>query len=180
MRDFKLNSFLDYEKAVKYFADNKIDNVLSNSGNEHAVVIFDNMFRTAEKEICLYACDIFSEQNEVTVSPSYMESLRKFLNKEGTRLRIVLKNYDENTSRNSLRDMVKQYPSKVELRKNERGEVKIGNANVHFCIADGRMYRVEYDTDKRQARCNFNDVNAVNRYQTVFNQLFEASNRVGL
>lgn len=180
MRDFKLNSFLDYEKAVKYFADNKIDNVLSNSGNEHAVVIFDNMFRTAEREICLYARDIFSEQNEVTISPSYMKSLRKFLNKEGTRLRIVLKNYDENTSRNSLRDMVKQYPSKVELRKNERGEVKIGNTSVHFCIADGRMYRVEYDTDNRQAKCNFNDENAVNRYQTVFNQLFEASNRVGL
>ena len=180
MKDLNFNSFLDYEKAVRYFADNKIDNVLSNSGKEHAVVIFDNMFRTAEKEICLYARDIFSESNAVTVSPPYKESLRKFLNKDGTKLRIVLKNYDENTSCNSLRDIVKQYASKVELRKNVRGEVKIGNTNVHFSIADGRMYRLEYDTEDRKARCNFNDANAVSKYQTVFNQLFEASDRVSL
>lgn len=35
------------------------------------------------------------------------------------------------------------------------------------------MYRVEYDTDTRKARCNFNDENAVSKYQTVFNQLLK-------
>ena len=69
----------------------------------------------------------------------------------------------------------KQYYSKIELRKNRKGEVKIGENSVHFCIAVGRMYRVEYDTNTRKARCNFNDKNAVSKYQTVFNQLFEAS-----
>lgn len=175
MKDFNLDNLLDYKEAVAYFANKKLDNVLSNSGDEHAIVIFDNIFKTAERNICLYAQDIFSNQNIVTISPSYMESLRLFLTKEGTNLRIVLKDYDESTSSNCLRDILKQYSSKIELRKNKKGEVKIGENSVHFCIADGRMYRVEYDTTTRKARCNFNDQNAVSKYQTVFNQLFEAS-----
>lgn len=175
MKNLDLENFLDYTEAVEYFANNKVDNVLSNSGNEHAVVIFANMFKTAERNVCLYAKDIFSVENVVSVSPLYMESLRKFLDKGDTKLRIVLKDYDEVTSCNILRDMLKQYTSKIELRRNKRGEVKIGDNSVHLCIADGRMYRVEYDTESRKARCNFNDINAVSKYQTVFNQLFEAS-----
>lgn len=112
MKELNLNNLLDYREAVEYFANNKVDNVLSNSGNEHAIVIFDNIFKTAERNICLYAQDIFSNQNVVTVSPSYIESLRKFLSKEGTNLRIVLKDYDEITSCNCLRDVLKQYSSK--------------------------------------------------------------------
>lgn len=180
MKNFDLSNFLDYKEAVEYFANNKIDNVLSNSGNKHAVVVFDNIFKTAERNICLYAKDIFSNENVVTQSPSYMESLKRFLDKKGTNLRIVLKDYDEVTSCNSLRNMLGQYAPKIELRKNKKGEVKIGENSVHFCIADGRMYRVEYDTETRKARCNFNDENAVNKYQTVFNQLFEASVKISL
>ena len=161
MKELNLGNIIDYKDAIEYFADYKINNVLSNSGNEYAIVIFDNIFKTAERNICLYAQDI--------------ESLRKFLSKEGTNLRIVLKDYDEINSCNCLRDILKQYYSKIELRKNRKGEVKIGENRVYFCIADGRMYRVEYDTNTRKARCNFNDNNAVSKYQTVFNQLFEAS-----
>lgn len=119
MKELNLSNLLDYKEAVEYFANNKVDNVLSNSGNEHAIVIFDNIFKTAERNICLYAQDIFSNQNVVTVSPSYIESLRKFLSKERTNLRIVLKDYDEINSCNCLRDVLKQYSSKIELRKTE-------------------------------------------------------------
>ena len=90
MKELNLNNLLDYKEAVEYFANNKIDNVLSNSGNEHAIVIFDNIFKTAERNICLYAQDIFSNQNVVTVSPSYIESLRNFLSKEMTNMRLSL------------------------------------------------------------------------------------------
>ena len=100
MKELNLSNLLDYKEAVEYFANNKVDNVLSNSGNEHAIVIFDNIFKTAERNICLYAQDIFSNQNVVTVSPSYIESLRKFLSKERTNLRIVLKDLDELNSCN--------------------------------------------------------------------------------
>lgn len=175
MKELNLGNIIDYKDAIEYFADYKINNVLSNSGNEYAIVIFDNIFKTAERNICLYAQDIFSNKNDVTVSSSYIESLQKFLSKEGTNLRIVLKDYDEINSCNHLRDILKQYSSRIELRKNRKGEVKIGENRVYFCIADGRMYRVEYDTNTRKARCNFNDNNAVSKYQTVFNQLFEAS-----
>ena len=63
MKELNLSNLLDYKEAVEYFANNKVDNVLSNSGNEHAIVIFDNIFKTAERNICLYAQDIFSNQN---------------------------------------------------------------------------------------------------------------------
>ena len=126
MKELNLGNIIDYKDAIEYFADYKINNVLSNSGNEYAIVIFDNIFKTAERNICLYAQDIFSNKNDVTVSSSYIESLRKFLSKEGTNLRIVLKDYDEINSCNCLRDILKQYYSKIELRKNRKGVVKIG------------------------------------------------------
>ena len=175
MKELNLSNLLDYKEAVEYFANNKVDNVLSNSGNEHAIVILTT-YSKPQKEIfaCMHKI-YFLIKMLLQFSPSYIESLRKFLSKERTNLRIVLRDYDEINSCNCLRDVLKQYSSKIELRKNRRGEVKIGENSVHFCIADGRMYRVEYDTDTRKARCNFNDENAVSKYQTVFNQLFEAS-----
>ena len=68
MKELNLGNIIDYKDAIEYFADYKINNVLSNSGNEYAIVIFDNIFKTAERNICLYAQDIFSNKNDVTVS----------------------------------------------------------------------------------------------------------------
>ena len=47
MKELNLSNLLDYKEAVEYFANNKVDNVLSNSGNEHAIVIFDNIYKNA-------------------------------------------------------------------------------------------------------------------------------------
>lgn len=168
----KLDDLYEYSKAVSYYADNKKNNVLSNEGKEHAVIVFENIFRTAEKKVSIYAKNIFSPDNEVTCSAPYVEEIRKFLSKPNTSMQILLQEYDEELSYNVLRDELKKYPDKVSFKINDVKKVREGESYVHFCIADGRMYRMEYNTGNRKARCNFNDPEAVAKYQEVFTRLF--------
>ena len=167
----KLNDLYDYSKAVSYYANNKENNVLSNEGVGHAIVVFENIFRTAENKVSIYAKNIFAPNNEVTCSASYIGEVRNFLNKPNTSLQILLQEYDEETSYNVLRDELKKYQDKVTVKVNREKKVKVAGDDVHFCIADGRMYRMEYNTEGRKARCNFNDPDAVTKFQGVFTRL---------
>lgn len=181
LSNFSEKLFSNYEDAVEYFAVKKENEVLSNSGPDHAVIIFKNIFRTAENEISLYANDIFSPKNPITTDFVYMDAMESFLDKKDARLRIILRNYNEETSNNPLRDLIRKYPSeKVIFRVNRDNDVCIEDQKVHFCLADGRMYRMEYATEERKARCNFNDPDSVRRYQIVFNQLFKSSEKANL
>ena len=168
----KLDDLYEYGKAVSYYADNKKNNVLSNEGKEHAVIVFENIFRTAEKKVSIYARNIFSPDNTVTSSTPYVEEIKKFLSKPNTSMQILLQEYDKELSYNVLRDELKKYPDRVTVKVISVKKVKEGEAFVHFCIADGRMYRMEYDTGDRKARCNFNDSETVAKYQDVFTRLY--------
>lgn len=181
LNNFSEKLFNNYEEAVEHFAINKENEVLSNSGPDHAVIIFKNIFRTAENEISLYANDIFSQENPITTDFAYMNAMKSFLEKKDTRLRIILRNYNEATSNNPLRDLIRTYSAeKVIFRVNKDNDVCIGDQKVHFCLADGRMYRMEYATEERKARCNFNDPDSVRKYQVIFNQLFQSSETANL
>ena len=103
----KLDDLYEYGKAVSYYADNKKNNVLSNEGKEHAVIVFENIFRTAEKKVSIYARNIFSPDNTVTSSTPYVEEIKKFLSKPNTSMQILLQDYDNELSYNVLRDELK-------------------------------------------------------------------------
>lgn len=164
--------FTKYSESVSFAADNSLNNVLYNEGDEHAIFIFSNMFRTAKKEILLYARNIFSLENKVTTSASYITELLHFLKRENTSLRIILSEYNPDTDTNLLRESIAEYRSKIQIKTNIKQNIKISDNLIHFCIADGKMYRMEYDIKHRKARCNFNDIVSCKKFTSLFNQMF--------
>lgn len=170
-----MKNFLSYNESVSFSANEKLNNVLYNEGNAHAIVIFSNIFRTAEQEILLYAKNIFSNENEVTSSPNYITSLINFLEKENTQMKILLTEYNPENDNNILRENIIKYKDKIKIRINTNQSIKKGGEPIHFCIGDNRMYRLEYDTEARKAICNFNDITSCSKFISFFNQLFFSS-----
>jgi hypothetical protein len=48
----------------------------------------------------------------------------------------------------------------------------VDSKEVHFCTADGRMYRFEDDVEYRKARCNFGDEDTTKFLENVFDETF--------
>lgn len=170
-----MSNFLNYNESVSFSADNNLNNVLYNEGDNHAIVIFSNIFRTSKQEILLYAKNIFSDKNEVTTSSNYINSLIGFLGNEDVKLKILLTEYNPEKDNNLLRENIIKYKDKITIRINNKQSIKRESKPIHFCIGDNRMYRLEYDIKKRKAICNFNDVTSCTKFTSFFNQLFLSS-----
>jgi hypothetical protein len=166
----------DYRKAVEFLAKNRVDDLIFNSGNEHAQIIFQNIFKNCDGTIRLLAGNL---QNEVTKSAPYLDALRYFLQRDGSKLEVMLDGFDRFNKHGDV-DVFKvmyEYKDKVAIKSTstkfyvtkmtEGGtEEKIP---VHFCTGD-TMYRLEIDTLNRTARCNFNDSSFVKDLNTLFNK----------
>jgi hypothetical protein len=72
--NFTMNTSLkNYRKAVEFPAKNRVDNLIFNAGDDHAKIIFQNIFRNCDDKIRLLAGNL---QNEVAKSGDYLDSLR--------------------------------------------------------------------------------------------------------
>lgn len=176
----------EYEAAVKNYAANKINCELRNNGPEHASIILNNIFSNANKCIRI-AADKLSD-NEVVDTIEYVNSMKSFLDKEGTELYILLTNYNEEDIKSKigtcfLKELARHnaYSS-----KDKRVFIKCGNGSsftinddnnkrvkVNFTTADSIMYRFEYDTEKKSAICNFGDKFLTKEYEEAFKGAFE-------
>lgn len=174
MHKMKEDNFLSYNESVAYSADNELNNVLYNQGDNHAKIIFKNIFRTAKKEILLYAKNIFAYDNVVSTDSDYVNMLVSFLKKENTMIKIILTDYNPEKDHNNLRDALIPFSNKIEIKINNNQAVRLGEDSVHLCIADNRMYRIEYNIKDREAKCNFNDPKTCTVYSSIFNTLFES------
>ena len=165
------NNLNTYREAVEFYAYSRVNEVLSNAGNDHAIIIFSNIFKTAEKKVLLLAKNL---NNEVTKSSEYRGALRCFLEKKKTKLDVILTNYQLEDSTSPVFDLFREFGDKVAI-KNSNGKgfkMKSSDQDVHFCIGDNRMYRLEYNTTDREARCNFNDPDFSGKLSGLFYGLF--------
>ncbi len=169
----------EYKEAVRFLSTQKIDFVIQNEGDEHAKVIFTNMFRTAEHHIRLAANTL---RNPVVDSREYQDALDIFLGKGDTQLDIIINHIPESISQQSSDNIYQR------LRHNPaygQGRIRIKTANgnhfylgdnqdkpINFCVADGRMYRIENDIEKRTAFVNFNDPDKSDELGNVFDNTF--------
>lgn len=150
-----------YSEAVSDLAKNKRKNLLHNEGNAHALIIFTNIFRTAEEYIRIVAKDLLN--TEVANKYDYIESLKSFLSRSNTKLEILLSEFDMASARNTpLFSMIANsdaYKAERVVIKNMNGKAfRDQNGNeIHFCVADDRIFRIETDIKARKALCNFND-----------------------
>lgn len=173
-----------YAKNVEDKASNPSDYLFHNEGNEHALIICKNIFRTADSKIRIAANQLYND--EVVNKDEYIEAMRGFLDKEGTRLHVIITTAPlrENMRREgTFYGMIFDHPAYKDGRviikvgdgktfKNKKGDV------VNFCTGDNRMYRFEDDIVKRTAIANFKDTNTTANLIANFDRVFDSINHV--
>lgn len=175
----------EYRRTVEAYAAQHENYLFHNEGNEHALIIFENIFKNANKTIRIAANNLCN--SEVVDRAEYIDPLIKFLDNGGV-LKVLLKE-TPNVGNDELRKEKSLYRALYnhEAYKNGNVLLKSGNGKcfhdakhkeVHFCTADGHMYRLENDIEQRKAICNFGDSNKTKELDTVFDRVFDSINTV--
>lgn len=173
-----------YRRAIANLARKGTDHIFFNSGDDHARIVFENIFLNANDEIYIVANELLNE--EVSNSPSYLDALGVFLNKKKSKLHVMVSNYDpEKAGQSKFFDLIRKHKDKVELYQmggkslycKETVDGVEKKEKVHFCVADGRMVRYEYDVEHRRAQCNFKAIDTAKVLVKVFNS-FTGSDKV--
>ena len=170
----------EYREAVESYANRKENYLFHNQGSEHAKIIFENMFRTAEEHIRIAAESLWNDS--VVNTPEYIAALSSFLDKPASRLDILLihtpdRNDVIEKEDCNLYSALFLHPAFSEGRiriKSGEGKAFRGAENniVHFSTADGRMYRLEENVVLRTATANFNDEKMSKRLEELFDGVF--------
>jgi tyrosyl-tRNA synthetase len=165
----------EYRDAVAKLAENDINAVFPNDGNAHALVVFEQMFKTASNSISIAAASLCGE---FTNNKRYIDSVKSFLEKAGSQLRLLINNPEEIPNSDFFKS-IKDFDN-VSLRSTEDTLSTAQHSPVHLCIGDNKMYRIEYDIQNRKAYCNFNDKGRAEGLLRVFDTLFEKSDPISL
>lgn len=160
---------ISYNEAVDFNAIRKRNFIFNNTGKEKALIVFRSIFRSANKFIKIVALNL---DNIVTTHQEYISALESFLSKPDSKLEILLS--EKPNLENKLFTMLSSYREKISVRimegcktfKDSQGRT------IHFCIADGQMYRLEYDIKERKAQINFNDPNECSKLNNLFISVF--------
>ena len=169
-------SIEEYREAVSSFASSHRNFDIKNEGNDCARVIFANLFLNATKTIRMVANTL---RNEVVDSQDYQDCLDAFLSRERTLLQIIIHHLPDNATENSNSNIYRRLSlnpayerGRIQIKKAGKDRFFLGKRPVNFCVADGLMYRVEDDIEKRTALCNFGNAKKAEGLETAFDRVF--------
>jgi hypothetical protein len=137
----------EYEDSMRNLADVQDTFDFSNSSAAHASVVMCNIFRTADDYVYIFAEDLAGNVS----NERYVNELKRFMRKDNrTTLTVILEAAPKRRSA--------AIKAILECKEHKPGKITIGYANdMHFTIADDRMYRKEIDTDEFVAKGSFNN-----------------------
>lgn len=168
----------DYKKAVSYFASRKQNFAIKNEGDDCARVIFTNIFLNASNEVRIAANTL---RNNVVDSPEYQDALTSFLSREGATLHIIVHNLPDNVGENANTNVYRRlflHPAykegRVVIKEAKIDRFFIDKKPVNLCVADGTMYRLENDIEKRTAICNFGNPDKAAPLEKAFDSVFNS------
>jgi hypothetical protein len=143
----------DYFNFVNQLAEKKEDKLFFNSGPIHASFVMSRIFQHAEKEIKIYSGGF---SGVISNDPLYLQTLRNFLDKKDTTLKILINDY-ENNKEAQIYKLLKKYSHKVTIRQTEKKVTDTDTDQpIHFTIGDEKMLRIETNTKDFTAQVNFN------------------------
>lgn len=177
----------NYKEAVETYARERRNYLFHNMGNDHALVIFTNIFETAESDIRIAAAKLCNQ--EVVNTEEYISSMSKFLARPDAKLKIIVSEFSKeevesikvNNFFRFLYDSDAYKEGRVEIHTGEGKNFKGNDGRlINFCAADSRMFRFEDDIVNRRATCNFNDEDSAKTLEDVFDHVFETLDAVNL
>lgn len=168
----------EYRLAVEFFASRHRDFDIKNEGNDCARVVLTNLFLNARHRIRMVAHTL---RNEVVDANEYQDSLDSFLARKDARLQVVIHHLPEIAKEvisSNLYRRLRFNPAyeegRIEIKVAGRDRFFIGDKPVNFCVADGMMYRLENDIDRRIAICNFGNKKRAEELESVFDHGYES------
>lgn len=167
-----------YRSGVEILAKSSSTDIEFNSGPEHAMIVMENIFKSAKNQINILAGN-FSDEVCTANESKYLPSLKEFL-LNGGKINVLLTNYEEGPE-NGILKLLKQYSSNTVYKSNivvKQTTQKLlddqGN-EVHLTTADGQIFRLEYDIRRFAAKFSFQRPNIVSAFDNFFNSLFSHS-----
>lgn len=177
-----------YRIAVCNYAEGEgVDYLFHNRGNEHALIILSNIFRNAKSHIRIAANRLYND--EVVNTKEYIDSMRTFLDREGSQLSILItkkptkeevqEHGPENTFYWMLYNHAAYRQGRVTIKEGGGSSFKDAAGNqVNFCTGDDRMFRMEQDVEERQAIANFRDPEYTGQLIRLFDEVYPRLNSV--
>jgi hypothetical protein len=169
----------EYRNFVASLAKGEgVNRVFMNSDEDKALIVLVELFKSAKTIVRIFAANLCQH---VGNQKDYIEALSDFIERGGE-VRILINDYNRNHILQS--DLYKRLAYYVSEKKPvfiRETTVKPYYANdeskkeVHFTIADSKGFRIETDTDKRTARCNFNSPEEADGVIKFFDEVFEKS-----
>lgn len=174
-----MSTLEQYRSAVKDYAARGVDYLFHNEGDEHALIIFTNIFCNAQNTIRISANKLCNK--ELVNKKEYASALKGFLDKKDSRLFILIS--IRPTNEEALQDdciykMIFEHQAYKEGRvliKDGQGKSfrDTNNKTVHFCTGDEKMYRIETDVKERKAVANFGDEKTTKVLNGGFDDVFQ-------
>lgn len=170
-----------YRMAVKDYAANNTPYLFHNQGDEHALIILTNLFINAKEHIRIAANKLYND--EVVNTKEYIDSMRSFLDRNDTKLSILItkrpskeeikKCPKENTFYWMLFNHPAYYQGRVEIKEgNGKSFHDKDGQQVNFCTGDDLMYRLENAIVERKAIANFGDREMTGKLIKAFDNSF--------
>jgi hypothetical protein len=167
----------EYRVYINRLAESNSDSVYLNSGKDHAVIVLTTIFNKAKKYVHLFAGDL---NGGISSKTEYATALLGFLEKGGE-LQLLLSSFDTNKEPelfNTLR-VAKSKNLNVSVKQtNERLLNEDTGTELHFAVADDKMYRAEHDTENFLAVGSFKDENFSQILNAHFKELFESDSAI--
>ena len=179
-----------YKEAVGAYAREGKDFLFHNEGEDHALIICTNIFDNATKHIRIVAEDLCNKR-KVCADMSYVNALRRYLEREDSRLSIILTNFpsEKDMLRSPLFCMLSDSKAYAEGRvviKDSKKTLFLSKTaddkseTINFCTGDDHMFRVENDVTNCRAIANFGDKKTTTQLNEVFDRGFAEFTEVDL
>lgn len=157
-------------------AGDGVNRVFLNSDEDKALIVLVELFKSAKTVVRIFAgnlCQHVGNQRD------YIEALSDFIERGGE-VKILLNKFDREAALQS--DLYKRlayymaeqkpvYVKQTTARPYYTNDES--KKEVHFTIADSKGFRIETDTEKRTARCNFNNPEEAEGVIKFFDEEFE-------
>ena len=166
---------IKYEAAVKRFAQKKEEFEFSNKDNQHASIVISTILEYSQ-EVRLFVKNLDGSvtdiPNIVSISSNesrFITALRLFI-AAGKSIKIAVKEKNETDKEskiyNFLMETAQRFPEQLEVKlatdsfiENQKEGFTIAGPNIDFyyMVGDKTSFRINFNRDKHEATCNFND-----------------------
>ncbi|MDD5183843.1 MAG: hypothetical protein PHS84_01120 [Paludibacter sp.] len=162
-----------YSENIEEYAKNSTDIEFFNSGDDHAQIVLTNIAKYSKKYIHIYSGNLCTD---VSNNEEYLKYLRLFLI-QGGNIQVLLCEFEngDNPLNKDIYKLFSQFKSNVTVKETKTILQDSNKNTVHFTVADDKSYRLETDTIKKKARCNFNSPETTKLLNKLFEKIFNNS-----